>query len=188
MTPVSVPLRWVPYEAFRGNTEGLDGFPTNDQSKPNSTPEGNEIMTANLNRNSRTVLTVLLVCLLALVGCGSDSGTVPQAAAPIVPDTAPPAVPTGLAAAAHDSQVKVAWLPNTTDSDFAGFMLYRLAFGQVWPLVDAPITETSYLDKSPLRRPCKYAVTSIDEAGNESAWQEVYFSGMPDYPDLDAPR
>jgi hypothetical protein len=132
---------------------------------------------------------VLITSALILTGCGSDSGTAPQATAdPVVPDTAPPAVPTGLAASAHKSTVKVAWLPNNSDSDFAGFMLYRLAFDQVWPLLDAPTTETTFIDRSPLQRSYRYAVTSIDEAGNESAWQEVFFAGVPDYPDRDELR
>ncbi len=66
-----------------------------------------------------------------------------------------------------------------------GFMLYRIAFGQTWPLLDAPTTDTRFMDESPLHRPCSYAVTAVDEMGNESAWLEIHFQGMMDRPELD---
>lgn len=180
---MSVPQRWVPYEAFRGNAEGLDGSGT-DQSK--ETRKLNPMSMRSHHTKSGLLVVVLLTAVL-MTGCGNDSGA-PQVAAPTALDTAPPAVPTGLAASAYNSRVKVAWLPNTTDGDFEGFMLYRLAFGQVWPLLDEPTTGTTYIDESPLHRPYSYAVTSIDAAGNESAWQEVYFSGIADLPDRDSLR
>ena len=134
-----------------------------------------------------TVRVVMMVGLsllgLNLAGCGSDT-TPTDLTAPIVMDTTPPAVPTGLSAAAVDFHVKIGWLPNTTDLDFAGFMVYRLAFGQTWPLLDSPTTETSFLDDSPLNRPCGYAVTAIDQSGNESAWLQVHFQGVPTWPEL----
>lgn len=131
---------------------------------------------------TRALAIALLTAALAAAGCASDD-------TPLAPvtraalDTAPPAVPTGLTAAAVNSTVKVAWQPNTTDPDFAGFMLYRLAFGQAWPLLDAPTLETRYLDRSPLNRPCSYAVAAVDIHGNESAWLEIPFRGVPELPD-----
>lgn len=128
---------------------------------------------------------ILAVALMALAGCSGDSTspTSPDDTRAAV-DTAPPAVPTGLSAAAIDAQVKVAWLPNTTDPDVAGYLVYRVAFDQVWPLLSAPTLDTYFFDESPLTRPCKYAVTAIDEAGNESAWMQVHFQGVPDRPEL----
>lgn len=140
--------------------------------------------TNNLSHTAIRILTVILVAAgLALAGCSGDGAPLsPDTRAAL--DTAPPAVPTGLSAAAANAAVKVAWLPNTTDPDFAGFMLYRLAFGQAWPLLDAPTQATSFLDQSPLNRPCSYAVAAIDVNGNESAWLEIAFQGLLERPEL----
>ncbi len=139
----------------------------------------------NFKANQRRTLTgiglmTLAAACLTMAGCGSDPASPVTPAAPPAVDTAPPEIPTGLTAAAIDSHVKVAWLPNTTDGDIAGYLLYRVAFDQVWPLLDAPTQETCFFDESPLNRPCHYAVTAVDESGNESAWMQVHFSGVAD--------
>jgi len=114
--------------------------------------------------------TIFITASLALTGC-SQSGSIaaPQAAI----DTAPPAIPTGFSAMTRPSTVKLSWRPNTTDADFQGFMVYRLAFGQTWPLLDTPTQATAFLDRNPLRGPATYAITAIDLAGNESALVEI---------------
>ncbi len=133
------------------------------------------------NGTTGALLLILLTGGFILAGCGGGSDT--QVAAPVALDTAPPAVPTGLAAATYNNRVKVAWLPNTTDGDLQGYLVYRLAFDQVLPLVDEPTSATFFVDASPLLRPCRYAVTSVDESGNESAWQVVYYSAAEDLHD-----
>lgn len=140
-------------------------------------------MTATIINNPTRLTALLSLALLglALTGCGSDPASPVAETSPVV-DTAPPAVPVGLAAAPVNMDVKVTWQPNTTDTDFAGFMVYRIAFGQAWPMLDAPSTETFFLDDSPLRCSCSYAVTALDQNGNESAWVEVSYQGSPDQP------
>jgi len=128
-------------------------------------------------------LTGLMILAFVATGCGSDPAA-PEVEVPVVLDTAPPAIPTGLSANTQNWHVKVGWMDNTTDEDFAGFMVYRLAFDQTWPMLDTPITETHFVDENPLHRPCRYAVTAIDENGNESAWMEVYYQGVPDRPQV----
>lgn len=126
-----------------------------------------------------TILTigVGLAAALLLGGCSTaDSPTAPTRAAL---DTAPPAVPTGLNAAAGRSAVKLSWQPNTTDPDWAGYHVYRLAFGSTWPLTSEPVTETRFLDRAPLAGYATYAVTSVDALGNESAWTQIRFNYAP---------
>lgn len=130
------------------------------------------------------ILTGGVLLVLALTGCSSDAPTDVDLMSPATRDSSPPAPPTGLSAAAAGSRVKVAWLPNTEDQDLAGYMLYRVAFGQDWPLLEAPSLATSYLDTSPLTRPCHYAVVAVDINGNESARLEIPFQGIPDRPDF----
>lgn len=139
------------------------------------------------SKNTTRLIALLSLALvgLALTGCGSGPATPETAAPAVVVDTAPPAVPVGLAAAAVNQDVKITWQPNTTDADFAGFMVYRVAFGQAWPMLDAPTAENFFLDDSPLRCACAYAVTALDQSGNESAWLEVPFQGTPQLPERD---
>lgn len=175
-----VPIRWVLSKAFRKNAEGLAGFSQTDYG-------GNRIMNAKKNFQNPITLAVLLgltLLGLTMTGCGSDSPTALLETPAIVLDTAPPAVPTGLSAALDNSHVKVGWQPNTTDEDFAGFMLYRVAFGQAWPMFNSPWSGTNYVDTSPLNVSCSYAVTAFDLSGNESAWLEIPFEITPAKPAL----
>ena len=104
-----------------------------------------------------------------------ESVVAPQAAI----DTAPPAVPTGLNAATGRSTVKLAWQPNVTDADMQGFHVYRMAFGQTWPLTETPVTGTGFVDRAPLLGYAIYAVTAVDEQGNESAWTQIRYNFNP---------
>jgi|GEM_PF-1539720 len=124
-------------------------------------------------RTETTTWMILTLALLALTGCSSDDPiTTPQT---VLPDTAPPAIPTGLSAAASISAVELVWDPNTSDNDFLGFRIYRLAFDAVLPLSEVPNPEPRFLDTNPLvHTACYYAVTSVDELGNESAWQTLF--------------
>lgn len=172
-----VPIRWVLFKAFRKNAEGLAGLlwiPF----------RGNETMNSKMITQKVAMLAAGTLLMLALSGCSDDNPVAPEIESPAYRDISPPAAPTGLSAAAVGSKVKVAWLPSTPDDDLAGYMVYRVAFGQTWPMLDAPTTETRFMDTSPLIRPCHYAVMAIDINGNESSWQMVPFQGIPDRPEL----
>ncbi len=129
---------------------------------------------------------LLLTVSLTLLGCStSDSPTAP---APQI-DTAPPSVPTGLTAAASRptaliSSAELNWRDNTADSDFQGFMVYRLAFGQSWPLTETPLQTTRFVDLTPFQGGTTYAVTAVDLSGNESAWTTVRYGYPIEYPDV----
>ncbi len=129
------------------------------------------------------IFTGLALTILTLAGCSEENSFSPLATEAAVIDTAPPAVPTGLAAAASTSVIKLAWDSNTVNTDLKGFLVYRLAFENAYLLTPVPVGETTFVDRQPLGIPCSYAVSSVDESGNESAWQEVKYTGNPENPD-----
>ena len=84
-------------------------------------------------------------------------------------DKFPPAVPTGLTAAASPDSVELAWERNT-DPDFAGYRVYRsldsAAFEKIADSLDAP----NYSDRRiTAGKRYRYAVSAVDLLGNESA-------------------
>jgi len=112
-----------------------------------------------------TLMITGLWCLAVLAGCGSDDVTRP----PAVIDTAPPAVPVGIAGEVIESQVIVHWAPNTTDADLAGYMVYRANGTRVATMCQAPIAETWYLDENPMVGANVYRISAVDVNENESA-------------------
>lgn len=135
------------------------------------------------SHSSTLISIIVILTVLALAGCSDDASLVAPAETPVI-DTAPPAVPTGVAAAASGVNVKLSWDPNVVDEDFAGFMVYRVVWGTEYPMLDLPISDTSWFDTHPVDVACTYAVTALDEKGNESAWASVNFQAEPDRPRL----
>ena len=121
----------------------------------------------------------LLSCVIALTGC--TDAVAPKAADEAINyDTSPPAPVAGLNAAGGHRAVKLSWEPNTTDADCIGYLVYRVAFGQIWPLTDAPVADPRFLDTDPLLGTALYAITAVDDGGNESAWAQVWFDYQGD--------
>lgn len=130
-------------------------------------------------------LFAIIVSTLAFTGCESDNILAPVADSPIVLDTAPPTVPTGLAAApAKNENVKVSWDANVLDEDFHGFMVYRVIWGDHFPMLTLPTQENIWIDDHPVNIACTYVVTALDESGNESAWAAVNYYGQEDRPNI----
>lgn len=125
-----------------------------------------------------TLMSLLVLASVSLGGCSSSDNLIAPTAAI---DTAPPAVPTGLAASSGRSTVKLSWHRNTLDTDLQGYMVYRLAFGQAWPLTDSPIADMKFMDRSPINGYSTYAVYSVDTSGNESAWTTIRYNYQPEY-------
>ncbi len=119
----------------------------------------------------------ILALGLALIGCSDSDDPV----TPPPPDTAPPAVPTGLVACPGCQSVKLSWQANVTDADLAGYNVYRLAFGEVWALTASPVAEPRFIDRAPLAGPAIYGVAAVDELGNESAMLQFRYN----YDDFD---
>ena len=126
-------------------------------------------------KNMMIVTAIMLT--LAVTGCTDTTDPTATPTDEILIDTAPPAIPTGLWVTPTEHRtVKLAWNPNTTDWDIKGYLVYRLAFDKVNLLTTEPTPEPRYIDQAPLNSPCLYAVTSVDETGNESGWIQIRFS------------
>ena len=123
------------------------------------------------------MIAAAILLTLAMAGCTDTTNPTAPPAEEILIDTAPPAIPTGLWATPTERRtVKLAWNPNTTDWDIKGYLVYRLAFDQVDLLTTEPTPEPRFIDQAPLNSPCLYAVTSVDETGNESGWIQVRYT------------
>ncbi|GIG55125.1 PQQ-dependent sugar dehydrogenase [Demequina activiva] len=90
-----------------------------------------------------------------------------------VPDTTPPAAPTGLSATAGDSTVTLTW-DAQSEPDLAGYQVFRATTaGAIDTEADAPVatvTQTEYVDDTVTNGTGYfYAVTAIDESDNASA-------------------
>jgi len=88
-------------------------------------------------------------------------------------DVFPPAVPTGLTAISGVGAIEVGWERNT-EPDLRGYRLYRAPengdFQRLGDLLEIP----TYSDKQiETGKRYRYAVTAIDQAGNESARSAV---------------
>jgi hypothetical protein len=87
-------------------------------------------------------------------------------------DDFPPAVPAGLSAVAGVSAIELAWERNTED-DFRGYNVYRSTEGAMFEKIAALIDAPAYTDRQvEAGKRYRYAVSSVDQAGNESARTE----------------
>ncbi len=121
-------------------------------------------------RNTTWMLMMALAMTIGAAGCGSDDNDPSPVAPPV--DTAPPALPSGLAVTYDPAtlEVVVTWDPNTTDADFAGFLVSRTVSGETEDLVDEPQNTTEFVDSvQNSSREATYLVSSVDETGNISA-------------------
>jgi len=123
------------------------------------------------------MIVAVAIAALALGGCSSDEADV----APTNVDTAPPAVPTQLAGSSWHAQINLSWAPNTSDTDFAGFNIYRATGNRVIVLTEEPQPDNMYLDVNPSSGYNTYQVTSVDLSGNESAQASIEVCLQPDY-------
>ncbi|PID81826.1 hypothetical protein CSB20_00985 [bacterium DOLZORAL124_64_63] len=134
-----------------------------------------------LNAIKILTLVALITASMSLTGCGKESTLL---APETTLDTAPPAVPTGLAAAPGRQNVKLVWDANVLDEDFAGFMIYRVLWGTPYPMLTTPTRNTTWVDTNPVNVACTYAVTALDWTGNESAWAAVGYVAETEPPAL----
>ena len=86
------------------------------------------------------------------------------------PDTDPPAVPGPLSAAPGPGSVSLDWPGNTTDSDWAEFLVYRSTVsGSGYSLVASGLSASQYTDSGlEAGVPVYYVATSRDTSENES--------------------
>jgi hypothetical protein len=87
-------------------------------------------------------------------------------------DTFPPASPTGLAYILGGKTIELSWA-HSTESDLAGYRVYRAFENNAFERVTGTRESTSYSDHNiEPGKHYRYAVTAIDRAGNESKLSE----------------
>lgn len=103
-----------------------------------------------------------------------------------VPDTIPPAVPTGLKAVIDSSgATTISWNPNT-DPDIMGYQLFYSNSGKemdFFNVTDTIYPYTTYVDSLPLNtltNVAYYRVNAIDKCYNRSHWSEPVKVIKPD--------
>lgn len=103
-----------------------------------------------------------------------------------VPDTIPPAIPTGLKAEIDSAGVTtISWNPNT-DSDIVGYQLFYSNSGDemdFFNVTDTIYPYTTYVDTLPLNtltNVAYYRVNAIDKCYNRSHWSEPVKVIKPD--------
>jgi hypothetical protein len=98
----------------------------------------------------------------------------------IVPvDRFAPTVPKGLTALAAPASIELSWDPNR-ESDLAGYLVYRAAGEGEFARLAGPLPAPHYSDKevqSGVRY--RYAVSAVDQAGNESARSPSTEASLP---------
>lgn len=99
---------------------------------------------------------------------------------PMVPrDTFPPAVPQALAAVVGTQSVELVW-DQSTESDLAGYRVYRDAGSGQFERVGESHDRPSFSDKTVEKgKRYRYAVTAYDNAGNESGLSEPVDALIP---------
>jgi len=88
-------------------------------------------------------------------------------------DSFPPAVPAGLSAIFSNGAMDLAWQRNT-EADFASYRIYRAeSLGDFSRIAD-DIAVPAYSDSTvEMGKRYRYAISSVDQTGNESARSEV---------------
>ncbi|MFZ5799267.1 MAG: CARDB domain-containing protein, partial [Thermodesulfobacteriota bacterium] len=106
--------------------------------------------------------------LFAVATDGSGNISRPSATVTVVYDP-PPAAPTGLAAVVDNGDVALAWNANS-ESDLAGYNIYRTTSADGWVKVNPALeAATSFVDPGLRNNTYRYRVTGVDQAGGESS-------------------
>jgi hypothetical protein len=103
-----------------------------------------------------------------VMGVGPESTTV------TAEDKTPPAVPVGLEVKASEAGAYVAWEPNS-ESDLAGYRVFRSEWPDSGfkPVTDRLTSGVGFFDSS-YTPGLYYAVSAVDESGNESAMSPAF--------------
>jgi hypothetical protein len=97
-----------------------------------------------------------------------------------VRDVAAPATPAGLAVLPQEGGIELLWSPSA-EPDLAGYRVYRTApGGPPEKVAEVGSTRASWLDETARRGVVyRYAVTAVDQAGNESEPAEAVEASLP---------
>ena len=86
-------------------------------------------------------------------------------------DTFPPVAPKGLRSVAGERTISLIWDPNT-ETDLAGYLVFRGTGGDLQPITPAPILDTTFSDAVEPGVRYVYAIKAVDKAGNASPFSE----------------
>jgi len=106
----------------------------------------------------------------SVAGATVESAPTPQIC-DTLKDTFPPAAPKGLRSVAGEGTINLIWDPNT-ETDLAGYLVFRGTDGDLTPITPQPIAETSFSDTVQAGIKYVYAVKAVDKAGNASPLSE----------------
>jgi hypothetical protein len=125
--------------------------------------------------SKKIILTLATIGIVALLGgCGSDDDSSSDPVAPVI-DTAPPALPGGVAVdyAADQQVINLTWDANVTDADLAGYIISRGDYANdPQDLTVEPLTATTFQDNvqpGECGRQVTYYVRCVDTSDNVSA-------------------
>ena len=94
-------------------------------------------------------------------------------------DTFPPAVPSCLAPSAVANSIELVWDRNT-EPDLAGYRIYRALAGGAFEKLADVSQIPSYSDRKVEHgKTYRYAVSAVDQTGNESAQTQAVEVGLP---------
>ncbi|HVX66947.1 MAG TPA: hypothetical protein VHA11_10115, partial [Bryobacteraceae bacterium] len=110
----------------------------------------------------------------------TEAQSEPSEAATITPvDKFPPSVPSGVAATAGINSIELSWDP-VHEADLRGYYVYRAASGGEFGRVGDLIATSAFSDRAiESGKRYRYAVSAIDQAGNESARSAVVEANAP---------
>ncbi|HEY2018746.1 MAG TPA: hypothetical protein VGH38_34815 [Bryobacteraceae bacterium] len=121
-----------------------------------------------------------IVQRIVKLGDGKEAESDPSPEAAITPvDTFPPAVPSGLRASTAPESVELSW-DRDTEPDLAGYRIYRAAPGGAFERIAIVAQVPSYSDRAVEHgKSYRYAITAVDQSGNESARTAVVEASVP---------
>jgi len=161
-TAQGVRLAWrasgANFRIFRKTTAGFDPVATVQQ--PQWTDTSTEFGKAY----------TYVVQTIAALGNNKDAESELSPEVTITPvDTFPPAAPTGLAPSAAANTIELVWERNT-EPDLAGYRIYRAVGGGALEKLADVGQVPSYSDRDVEHgKTYRYAISAVDQAGNESA-------------------
>ncbi len=94
-------------------------------------------------------------------------------------DRFPPAVPQGLTGLAGSASIELTWDPNA-EADLRGYYVYRSSGAGAWTRLGDVVETPSYSDREVKPGMAyRYAVSSVDQSGNESQRSSAVEVSMP---------
>jgi fibronectin type 3 domain-containing protein len=148
---------------------------------------GSVLLSSNYFDTAAPQGTVSYYRIVAVDGTGNTSTNATASATRPIPDTMPPATPTGLSAVVGGSGITLDWADNI-DSDLTGYNIYRSSSANgvfVKLNTNGVIAASTFLDAMAPAGTSYYRVTAVDTASNESSAALANATRIATYAQLD---